>query len=124
MASYQLCRAQDQSIIVANLELADTFWTRLRGLQLRRLAPNAGLLIVPCRSVHTCFMLEPIDVVVLDRTGKVVQVTSRLKPWRSSTGPREGYAVLELPAGSCTLGVGDQVNVVGDGRAAHYFQRP
>ncbi|MBS0209847.1 MAG: DUF192 domain-containing protein [Planctomycetes bacterium] len=121
--SYQLVQVATGEVIVARLEVADSFWPRFRGLQLRRLAADAGLLIVPCRSVHTCFMLAPIDVVMLDRAGRVVSMVSSLKPWRMFTGPGDVFATLELPAGTCRLKVGDQVRLVGDGSAVErYFK--
>ncbi|MCH8009235.1 MAG: DUF192 domain-containing protein, partial [Chloroflexi bacterium] len=61
------------------------FWPRLVGL-LRRssLEPGEALLLDPCTSVHTAFMRFAIDVVYLDRGGKVVKVSPHLKPFRAS----------------------------------------
>ena len=78
------------------VRLAATRWTRLRGL-LGRDAPGA-LLIAPARSVHTCGMRFPIDVVFLDERLTVVRVVRALRPWRVA-GERRARAVLELPAG-------------------------
>ena len=57
-----------------------------------------GLLIRPSFSIHTFFMRFPIDAVFLDRSGSVVDVVGRLKPWRAATRLR-ARAVLELAAG-------------------------
>ena len=57
-----------------------------------------GLLIRPSFSIHTFFMRFPIDAVFLDRSGSVVDVVGRLKPWRAATCLR-ARAVLELAAG-------------------------
>jgi uncharacterized membrane protein (UPF0127 family) len=84
-------------VVVESLEVADTFWSRLVGLQFRRSLPaNAGLLIVPCGSVHTCFVRFAIDLVFLDRTGNVLGVKPRVRPWRIAFAPRGTYAILEL----------------------------
>lgn len=59
-----------------------------------------GLLITPCRGVHTCFMRFSIDILALDEDGVVVDAVSMLKPWRIRL-PRPGtHSVLELPAGT------------------------
>jgi uncharacterized membrane protein (UPF0127 family) len=79
---------------------ADTPWRRLRGLIGRRLGPGEGLLIRPASSIHTCFMRAPIDVVFLDRGGRVLRVAPALGPWRLAWC-RGAAAVLELPAGAC-----------------------
>ena len=76
------------------------FWPRLVGL-LRRssLEPGEALLLDPCTSVHTAFMRFAIDVVYVDRDGKVVKVSPNLKPFRASGVLRGGRSVVELPAG-------------------------
>lgn len=80
--------------------VADTAGSRMRGLLGRPpLEPGEGLLLVPCRAVHTFFMRYPIDVVFLDRELRVLRVCSRVRPWRLRAC-RRAQAVLELPAGS------------------------
>lgn len=78
---------------------ADRFFSRLVGLLFSPpLQPGQGLLLVPCASVHTAFMTYPIDVVFLDRTGRIRRIVPRLAPWRvaASVG---AYQTLELAAG-------------------------
>jgi uncharacterized membrane protein (UPF0127 family) len=80
--------------------VADTFWTRFRGLQLRPpLEEDEGLLIRPCGSVHTFFMRFPVDVVFLDAELTVLGVREAVRPWRAAA-QRGAKAVLELPAGT------------------------
>jgi uncharacterized membrane protein (UPF0127 family) len=91
-----LCRAR----------LADSFGTRGIGLlTTKSLAPDEGLLIKPCTSVHTWFMRFTIDVVYLTTDGTVVKTTT-LKPWRFSFGGKGAKNVLELAKGrSAALGL-------------------
>ncbi len=64
------------------------------------LAPGEGMLITPCRGVHTCGMRFTIDILALDAEGIVVDAVEALAPWRVRL-PRPGaVSVLELPAGS------------------------
>ena len=77
------------------VRLAVTTWARLRGLLGREPSP---LLLAPARSVHTCFMRAPIDVVFLDAELRVLRVVRGLGPWRVAAA-RGARAVLELPAG-------------------------
>ncbi len=90
------------------------FWPRLVGLLGRSsLEPGEALLLDPCTSVHTAFMRFAIDVVYLDRDGKVVKVSPGLKPFRASGMLRGGRSVVELPAGviaSTGTVPGDQVS--------------
>lgn len=81
--------------------LADTWWSRLRGLLLRKpLAAGEGLVLTPCRGVHTYGMRTPIDAVVVDGSGRVVAVYRDLSPWRRTHYHREARHVVELPAGT------------------------
>jgi uncharacterized membrane protein (UPF0127 family) len=82
------------------VRVAATPWRRLVGLAGRsRPAPTAPpLLLVPCRSVHTCGMRCALDLVWLDRYGGVVRVDSAVPPWRLRSC-RSARAVLEVAAG-------------------------
>ena len=80
---------------------AGTFFARFMGLMFRRsLAPVQGLLLSNCRSIHTCFMRFPIDVVFLDGDFCVVAVVENLRPWRAIGYYAAVCHVLELSAGS------------------------
>ena len=77
--------------------VADTPLARLLGLAfLDRI--EGGLLIPRCRSVHTFGMRFAIDLVFVDRDGRVLAVRESLPP-RRFVRTRTGSAVLELPAG-------------------------
>ncbi len=101
--------------IASGATAARTFWHRLVGLLGHRLlAPGEGLLIEPCRSVHTAFMRFAIDVVYIDRALRVVKVVHDLKPYRVSAALLNAHAVIELPSGTVTqsrTAVGDVLAV-------------
>jgi uncharacterized membrane protein (UPF0127 family) len=98
--------------VVPRLEIAAGFWSRLAGLQLRRPIPaDAGLLLVPCNSVHTCFLRFAVDVVFLDGTGSVLAVRRGLRPWRLALGPRKSHAVLEMIAGAADVRPGERLRL-------------
>ena len=97
-----VARNADTGEVVANrVTVATTRVERAVGLlKHTHLPEDEGLLIMPCRGVHTCGMRFAIDVVALDEAGKVVDAVERLGPWRIRL-PRPGaVSVLELPAGS------------------------
>jgi uncharacterized protein len=87
-------------VVCGRCLLADTSWTRLRGLLgRRRLGADEGVLLRPVGAIHTLFMLFPIDVVFLDHDYVIVKVVDRVRPWRFAAA-RRAKAVLELPAGA------------------------
>lgn len=80
--------------------IADSFFTRFAGLMFSKPLPAAtGLLLVPCNSVHMCFMRFAIDVVYLDKEFKIVRVVKNLRPWIGLSICRKAWATLELNAG-------------------------
>ena len=85
--------------LATELEIATSFAARSKGLLGRRgLRADTGMLIDPCPSVHTWFMLFPIDVVFLDKHNRVVGLKRNMKPWRMA-GSWRGAKTIELPVG-------------------------
>jgi uncharacterized membrane protein (UPF0127 family) len=93
-------RTTDGRVVCQRCYVADGVLTRMRGLLGRStLEVDEGLLLKPGGSVHTFFMRFPIDVVFIDRDGRVTRVVRDLAPWRVA-GSRRARTVLELPAGA------------------------
>jgi hypothetical protein len=67
---------------------------RLLGLALRRRPPGHALLLPRCRSVHTFGMRFPLDLIWLDRDGRVLRVDAAVPPGRVRSC-RNAAAVLE-----------------------------
>ena len=83
------------------IEAADSSETRTRGLLGREgLLPGEGLWISPCEWVHMFGMKFPIDVVVLDKAGRVVGTKTDLRPGRIGPLFWGAHSTLELPVGA------------------------
>jgi uncharacterized membrane protein (UPF0127 family) len=95
------------------VDLANTFIKRFKGwMGKSNVSDGEGLLLLPCKSVHTCFMRFNIDVLFIDSAGKVVHMIEQMKPWRFSPVVKKAAAVLEITGGSiATQGIklGDQI---------------
>lgn len=101
------------------VEIAETSQQRAQGLMFRRsLAPDNGMLFLyPSPQVISMWMKNtyiPLDMIFLDKTGKVVSVHQRAVPesLRAITSEYAASAVLEVPGGTAErLGVekGDRV---------------
>jgi uncharacterized membrane protein (UPF0127 family) len=88
-------------VLANRVERATTVLLRLRGLLGRdRLAEGSALVIEPCTSIHTFFMRFAIDVVFLDRGGRVIRAIGSLRPWRMTRIYPSAAQVVELPAGT------------------------
>jgi len=105
---WRLVEVESGEIIVPKLQVANTFWSRFRGLQLRRSLPSdEGLLLQNCRSIHTHWMRFAIDVAMLDKSGRVLAIHSAVAPWRIVGRVRGTEAILETVAGA----IGDRIRV-------------
>jgi uncharacterized membrane protein (UPF0127 family) len=94
-----LRREDDGKVVCERCLVADTAFRRLRGLLGRReLSPGDGIVLRPGWSIHTAFLLFPIDVAFVDSDQVVVKVVQNLRPFRASLcrGARD---VVELAAG-------------------------
>ena len=107
-------RKEDGTVVTARCVVADSAWTRSKGLLGRSsLDEDEGILLKPGSSIHMFFMRFAIDAVFLDRDQNVLRVASDLKPWRMAS-KRGAKSVLELPAGRCAragLREGDRLTV-------------
>ena len=80
---------------------ADTFSSRLKGLMFRRKPLiEEGLWIIPCNSIHMCFMNFSIDVLFINKNREIVKLVENLQPWRFIKPVKNAHSVLELPAGT------------------------
>ena len=103
--------------LATSLALADTHWSRMRGLlgtSPSDFRNGRGLWIVPCRGVHTWAMRFPIDVVYLDRASSVIHIECDLSPWRFAPVRMQAASVLELPCQTVAetgTAVGDRIEI-------------
>jgi uncharacterized membrane protein (UPF0127 family) len=101
---WQLVDLESGRTVVEALELADGYWSRLVGWQLRRRpADGHGLLLVPCSSIHTCLLRFELDLALLDGAGRVIAVRKGIRPWRAILPTRRTHAILELPSGAIEM---------------------
>jgi uncharacterized membrane protein (UPF0127 family) len=116
-----------QAYLATALAIANTHWTRLRGLLGLRSSDfrnGSGLWIVPCHGVHTLGMGFPIDVVYLDGAMTVIHIQDDLRPWRFAPVRMQAASVLELPcrtAAETRTTVGDKIQITleKDGKVPH-----
>lgn len=126
------------SVLGSEVRVADRWWLRARGF-LRRPEPRdgEGLLLSPCRAVHMVGMGFALDIVFIDRLGKVLAIYPNLAPGRRSGWHLRARYALELPVGSIEAtgtAIGDSIawlpsDASGNGavpfrRSANYSARP
>jgi len=107
-----LMNDRTRSAVALEVDVAATRATRRRGLLGREsLGATEGLLLTPCKAVHTVGMRFPIDVIFIDRDGRAVRIVPALAPWRIAMSAR-AKAVIELAAGTAAaadIRIGDML---------------
>ena len=78
------------------IRIAKTFKDRLLGLMFKKNI-NHGLLFKDCKSIHTFFMMEKIDVVATDKNDNIIKKYKNVKPWRVLIAPKNTKNIYELP---------------------------
>jgi uncharacterized protein len=97
----ELYEAQTGRLIVARVVGADTLAARTAGFLGRtRIDDDEAMWFDRCSGVHTLAMRVPIDVVLVDRSGVVLDVAEAVKPWRFWVGRTGAHSVLEMAAGN------------------------
>lgn len=96
----KISNSKNQEELGVLVEVADTARSRSRGL----LGSDSwlerdGMLLVPCRNVHTFGMRYHIDVAFLDRHYRVLRTVHGMRPGRISPLVPRARSALELPAG-------------------------
>ncbi len=101
MKRVRVVNAARSTVLGSSIAVADSSWTRLRGM-LGRPQPGTGegLLLAPCRGVHMYGMRYPLDVIFVNEDGVVVQVYPALSPGSRTPVIRGAAFALELPTGT------------------------
>lgn len=104
-----------ENIILEEAEIANSFFKRFKGLLGRRkLEPGKGIIIRPCRSIHTMGMLFTIDLAFVTKMNCICYIIEKLKPFRVSPAIEKACYVIEAPAGTFAktkTAVGDRVKL-------------
>lgn len=100
----RLINRENGKVIADEIELADSFWKRFRGLMLKKSFPRGRALVFPLSepkrySIHTFFMRFPIDLLYLNQKLEVIESRKGLSPWKTHKSKEEASILVELPAG-------------------------
>jgi len=59
-----------------------TFKNRLLGLMFKKKKIDKIYLFKNCNNIHTCFMLQNIDICMTDKNNKIIYLKENVKPFR------------------------------------------
>lgn len=92
--------------------IAKSFKDKLLGLMNKKNI-DYGLLLINCKSIHTYFMLEPIDVILLDKDNRILMINRNVMPNKILIfNNKKRTNILELPNNSSiNLNVNDVIDL-------------
>jgi uncharacterized membrane protein (UPF0127 family) len=97
----RLLLAGGDVVVAEQLRVARSVRARMKGLLGgAQLVVGDGLLLTPCKQVHTFGMRYPIDVVFCDQDWQVTNVIRDMKPRRVSRIEWKARHTIELPRGA------------------------
>lgn len=112
---YEIYNLSKENKLLDNVKIADSFFTRLKGLLGESgLEPGEGLIIKPCNSIHTFGMKFPIDIAFIDKDNKVVHIMDNTPKGKMSPIIKGAKYVIEARAGDFkarNLEVGDIIEI-------------
>jgi len=92
------------TLLADEAKMANTFFTRLIGLLNRNsLRKGEALILTPSNCIHSFFMRFTIDVLFLDKTGRVIAALPAFKPFRLSPIYFNSCTTVELPENTLKL---------------------
>lgn len=103
-------------VVATRVERTTNFIDRAIGLLARpRVRPDEGLWIDSCNAIHTLGMRATIDVIFVDRVGRVLQMHRGVPPFRFGPVCLRAASVVELGAGALDdldLLAGDRLELI------------
>jgi uncharacterized membrane protein (UPF0127 family) len=91
--------------ITNNLKIAKNFYQNLLGLLKEK--EGTAMLFKTRFGIHTFFMKYPIDVIVLNKNNKVIQIKKNLKPNNLFIWSPQYAKIIEIPSANYEIKVGD-----------------
>ena len=96
-----MIRNQTRNCVLSEKEIwATRLWTRMRGLIGHDFSRFDGMFFPHCSAIHTFFMGMKIDVLFIDKNGKVLGAYPAVRCWKPSLIQPGAWGTIELPVGT------------------------
>lgn len=104
--------------VLGESEIADTFFSRLRGTMFKKELERGLILKLPNdrsrngSAIHMFFVRFPLDIIFVDSNKKVVDTVS-IDPWKTYTPKKPAKYVIEMGKGTIKASetkIGDQLD--------------
>lgn len=88
---------KQNEVLIPKVKVAKNFFDRFCGLMGRKNLTLEDSIVFPnCKSIHTFFMREHIDVIFVSSEGLVTKIFSSLKPWKLLMPQKRASHCIEM----------------------------
>ncbi|MGB3368945.1 MAG: DUF192 domain-containing protein [Acidaminobacteraceae bacterium] len=101
-----LASLEIEEIEEIDFTVADTFFTKLKGLMFKNEVAKA-MIFFKCKQIHTFFMKIPIDVYYFDKNMMIIKIDENISPNKIGKYIANAYGVIETSANSKAFDIGD-----------------
>ena len=93
------------------VKMCTNFLNRFIGLMFKKNI-NKILCFPKCNSIHTFFMLKSIDVIMTDKSGKILYIFKKVKPWKVILPKKNVYYTFELKPNYINFKLNEKIKVL------------
>lgn len=93
-----------------DVKMCTNLFSRLKGFMFNKNINNC-LCFPKCNSVHTFFMLKPIDIVMTDNNYKILYIFKSVKPYRIILPKKKVYYTFELPTNEFEFSISEKIKI-------------
>lgn len=86
-----------------------SFRERLIGLMFKKEIKDGAIIFENCRSIHTCFMYQSIDIIALNREFVITDIRRGVKPWHFIFFKSPSQHVIEMKSVPSRVRIGDKI---------------
>lgn len=92
------------------IKVCNNIFNRFLGFMFKK-NTNYGLCFPKCNSIHTFFMLKPIDVIMTDKEYNILYIYYNLKPNKIILPKKNIYYTFELPINKYKFNIKEKLKV-------------
>ena len=92
------------------IKYCTNFFSRLIGFMFKK-SINHCLCFPKCNSIHTFFMLKPIDIVMTDKNYNILYIYKNVKPFKIILPKNKVYYTFEFPTNTINFKINEKIKV-------------
>ena len=92
------------------IKFCNKFFSRFKGFMFKKNI-DCCLCFPNCNSIHTFFMLKPIDIIMTDKDYNILYIYKNFKPFKTILPKNKVYYTFEMPINMFNFKVNEKIKV-------------